>query len=60
MKINKNISTAVITNPKTPPAIACDMVCFFNITLDQIKTGYNRPNNAPIGPRRIIKAQTGP
>ena len=59
-KIYKNISKAVMINPKTPPAMACDIVCFFKVTLDQIKTGYNRPNNAPIGPKRIINAQTGP
>ena len=47
-------------NPKTPPAMACDIVCFFKVTLDQIKIGYSNPNNAPIGPKRIINAHTGP
>ncbi len=59
-KIYRNISTAVIINPKTPPAIACAIVCFFKVTLDQITIGYSNPNNAPTGPKRMINAQTGP
>lgn len=55
-----NISTAVKINPNIPPHIACDIVCFFNATLAHIMRGYNKPNIAPIGPKRIIRAQTGP
>ena len=58
--MNRNISKAVKIKPKIPPAIAWAIVCFFKVTLDHMRIGYSKANNAPIGPKRIINAQTGP